>query len=238
MSKPITIVHLYAKEMNIYGDNGNILVLTKRLEWRGFSVRIVRVGVGDSFPEDVHLVVGGGGQDAGQQAIADDLQSKQPVLQKLANNGVPMLMICGMYQMLGKGFITADGQTIEGIGILDVMTRASAGRLVGNVISQTEHGRLIGYENHSGRTSVGDKVFAFGEVPAGQGNDGLDGSEGARFNNVFGSYLHGPVLAKSPQFADYLLRLALDITGETKELLPLDDTLENDAAKVAISRPR
>ena len=147
MKTTINIVHLYAKEMNIYGDNGNILVLKKRLEWRGFDVRVVRVGVGDAVPKEVHLVVGGGGQDAGQQAIADDLKTKQASLQKLADDGVPMLMICGMYQMFGKAFITADDEKIDGIDIFDATTRASKERLVGNVISKTKYGSLIGYEN-------------------------------------------------------------------------------------------
>ena len=238
MSSPITIVHLYAKEMNIYGDNGNILVLQKRLEWRGFTVEVVRVGVGDSFPKNVHIVMGGGGQDAGQQAIADDLKMKQTQLQKFADNGVPMLMICGMYQMFGKAFITADNTNIAGIGILDVTTKAESGRLVGNVCSQSDYGQLIGYENHSGRTSLGVHSKALGTVPTGQGNDGVDGTEGVRLNNVFGSYLHGPVLSKSPQFADYLLRLALDVAGDVRELEPIDDALELRAAKVAVSRPR
>lgn len=239
MSKSITIVHLYAKEMNIYGDNGNVLVLQKRLQWRGIDAKIVRVGVGDVFPKDVHVIIGGGGQDAGQQAIADDLQAKKEQLQRFANNGVPMLMICGMYQMFGSTFITADNITIPGISILDVTTKASAGRLVGNVVCQTnDFGRLIGYENHSGRTVLGTKISPLGTVPVGQGNDGADKTEGARFNNVFGSYMHGPMLAKSPIFADYLLRLALDIAGNPSELTALDDSLEEVAGEVAVSRPR
>jgi CobQ-like glutamine amidotransferase family enzyme len=238
MSKPITIVHLYAKEMNIYGDNGNVLVLRKRLEWRGFEVNVVRVGVGDDLPKNAHLIIGGGGQDAGQEAIADDLAQKKDALRKLAEQGVPMLMICGMYQMFGSAFITAEGAEITGIGLLDVITKASEGRLIGNVASKTSQGLLVGYENHSGRTMRGLGVVAFGEVPEGQGNDGLDRTEGARLNNVFGSYLHGPVLAKSPEFADYLLRLALDIAGDTGELQPIDDSLEEKAKEIALSRPR
>jgi CobQ-like glutamine amidotransferase family enzyme len=238
MSKPITIVHLYAKEMNIYGDNGNVLVLQKRLKWRGIDSKVVRVGVGDTLPNEVHLVIGGGGQDAGQQAIAEDLGLKKPALEKLAEKGVPMLMICGMYQMMGEAFITSDNLAIDGIGILDVTTRASNGRLVGNVTSQTDFGALVGYENHSGRSRLGPRVKALGAVPAGVGNNALDKTEGARFNNVFGSYLHGPVLAKSPRFADFLLRLALDVAGEVRELSPLDDSLEFQAAEIAISRPR
>lgn len=239
MSKPITIVHLYAKEMNIYGDNGNVLVLQKRLQWRGIASKVVRVGVGDAFPKDVHLIIGGGGQDAGQQAIANDLQTKKEALARFANNGVPMLMICGMYQMFGAAFITADKTTIPGIGILDVTTKASARRLVGNVVCETsDFGRLIGYENHSGRTQRGATILPLGSVPTGQGNDGADQTEGARFNNVFGSYMHGPMLAKSPVFADYLLRLALDIAGNATTLTALDDSLEEVAGAVAVSRPR
>lgn len=238
MSKTITIAHLYAKEMNIYGDNGNLLVLKKRLEWRNFKVQVVRVGVGDAFPKWVHLVLGGGGQDAGQQAIADDLQGKKAAIQYLAESGVPMLMICGMYQMFGKAFITAKGEKIPGIGVLNATTRASNERLIGNVVSKTKEGVLIGYENHSGRTKLEGDLLPFGTVPLGQGNNGSDGSEGARYKNVFGSYMHGPVLAKSPEFADYLLRLALDCAGSIEELVALDDSLENQAAIVAQQRPR
>jgi len=238
MSK-VHIVHLYPKEMNIYGDNGNLLVLKKRLEWRGIDVQIHRVGIGDSFPDKVHLILGGGGQDKGQSDIADDLSSKAQHLRKYADAGVPMLMICGMYQMFGHYFKTADNEKIPGIGILDVHTVAGESRIIGNLSVETEQfGTLIGYENHSGRTHLGKFVKPVGMTKIGQGNNAEDGTEGAVYNNVYGSYLHGPVLTKSPEFADFLIKKALELTGELADFTQLDDSLEQAAASVAKQRPR
>jgi CobQ-like glutamine amidotransferase family enzyme len=184
-------------------------------------------------------VLGGGGQDKGQSLISDDLRLKASGLQEFANAGVPMLMICGMYQMFGHYFKTSEGKKIPGVGILDVYTEAGPGRLIGNISVQTEKwGSLIGYENHSGLTTLGDKASALGSTQKQQGNNGNDYTEGAVQNNVFGSYLHGPMLAKSPQFADYLLSLALESAGMSEALTQLDEHLEVVAAGVAKTRPR
>jgi len=231
--KPITIAHIYPREMNIYGDNGNVLILCQRLAWRNVPAQVVDVGAGRNLPEDVHLVFGGGGQDAGQSVIADDLQRKAKVLQRLADSGVPMLLICGMYQMLGRYFKTQDGNIIPGIGVLDVETIAGPKRLIGNVVTQTPWGKLIGYENHSGLTYLGRDVEPLGVTKKRRGNNGTDGTEGARYQNVFGTYLHGPVLAKTPTFADHLLRLALHVAGVDAELSPLDDSIERQTAEIA-----
>ena len=226
--------------MNIYGDNGNLLVLKKRLEWRGIPVHIHKVGIGDALPKEVHFVLGGGGQDKGQSDIATDLNKKAASLKLLAKKGVPMLMICGMYQMFGHYFQTFEGEKIPGIGILDVHTVASTGRLIGNIQVETDttYGNLIGYENHSGRTFLGKEVRALGSTKKGQGNNGDDAQEGAVHYNVFGSYLHGPVLAKSPLFADYLLQLAMEQAGNSAALSPLDDKITDQAIRVAVTRPR
>lgn len=236
--KPLNIVHIYPQEMNIYGDNGNILILCQRLKWRKIPVKVIDIGVGDNLPADTDLIIGGGGQDAGQSVIAEDLQTKSKDLFNFANKGVPMLMICGMYQMFGHYFKTQDGQKIPGIGIFDLCTVAGTGRLIGNIINQTLWGDVVGYENHSGRTFLGNNVKSFGITKKGQGNNGKDKTEGAVWVNVFGSYLHGPLLAKSPNFADYLLNLALKNTDQNLSLSSLDDQLENLAAQTAKNRPR
>ncbi len=234
----VHIVHLYASEMNIYGDNGNVAVLRRRLEWRGIPAEVSRVGVGDSLPTDTHLLVGGGGQDAGQAVITDDLAAKGPDVRAAADAGAPMLLICGMYQMAGHYFDPFDAPRLAGVGLLDLHTRAGPTRLIGNITVESDLGPLVGYENHSGLTYLGDGARPLGTTALGQGNNGTDGTEGARRDNVVGTYLHGPVLAKAPALADYLLAAALACAGLQRDLEPLDDALAEQAARVARTRPR
>jgi hypothetical protein len=235
----LTLAHLYPREMNIYGDTGNVLVLRRRLQWRGLSVEVVPVGVGDPIPSDADILLGGGGQDAAQGEIGADFAGRAAQLRAMADDGVVMLAICGSYQMLGHEFVTAEGRRIAGTGVLDVITRGQSVRLIGNNQVDTDHaGRLVGYENHSGLTELGAEARPLGRTATGRGNNGRDGTEGAVRDNVIGTYLHGPVLAKSPRFADDLLHRALARRGADTTLAPLDDALPVLAAAVAVGRPR
>ncbi len=237
--KPLTLVHLYPREMNIYGDTGNVVVLRRRLQWRGLPVQVVPVSIGDPLPSDADILLGGGGQDAAQGDIGADFAARGPDLRAMADDGVVMLTICGSFQMLGHEFVTHEGRHIEGVGVLDVVTRGTQERLIGNNFVDTpDAGRLVGYENHSGLTTLGAGVRPLGTTQTGRGNNGKDGTEGAVRDNVIGTYLHGPVLAKSARFADDLLARAYRRRGEQVELAPLDDTLPDRAARVAVGRPR
>ena len=234
----VTLVHLYPRLMNIYGDTGNLLVLRKRLQWRGIEARVVAVGVGDPLPADTDVLLGGGGQDAAQGELGADFVSRGAQLRAMADDGVVMLAICGSYQLLGHEFRTHEGVRIPGVGVLDVTTVGSDIRMIGNQHVGTAWGRLVGYENHSGLTTLGPGARPLGPALPGRGNNGRDRTEGAVRDNVFGTYLHGPVLAKSPEFADELLRRALARAGLSTDLEPLDDTLAHQAAEVAVRRPR
>ena len=239
MTPPLTLVHMYPREMNIYGDTGNVIVLRRRLEWRGLPVRVVAMNTGDPLPTDADILLGGGGQDAAQGEIGADFVSRGAQLRAMADDGVVMLTVCGSYQMLGHEFITHEGRPIAGVGVLDVVTRGAGERLIGNNFVDTPSaGRLVGYENHSGLTELGSGVTPLGTTQAGRGNNGRDRTEGAVRANVIGTYLHGPVLAKSPQFADDLLRRAFARRGREVDLEPLDDTLAAQAARIAVTRPR
>lgn len=238
MTRRLTLAHLYPRELNIYGDTGNVLVLRKRLQWRGLDAEVVGIGVGDPLPAGTDILLGGGGQDAAQGEIGQDFVRRGAELRAMADDGVVMLTICGSYQLLGHHFLTKDGQKIEGVAVLDVVTTGSDQRLIGNNSIDTRWGRLVGFENHSGLTELGTGVEPLGRTEAGRGNNGSDQTEGAVRDNVFGSYLHGPVLAKSPAFADELLRRAFARRGSDAALEPLDDSLALAAADVAARRPR
>lgn len=227
MSK-LTIVHLYPNEMNIYGDRGNVLTLSKRLQWRDIDHEVVEVGLGDDYDfTKADIIFAGGGQDKGQMVVAEDLASKADSLREAASSGVVMLTVCGMYQLFGHGFTPVDGKHIKGIGIFDAETIGGHQRMIGNVVVDTAWGQLVGFENHSGITTLGANQPTLGNVRMGNGNDGDSGEEGAVTQNVYGTYLHGSLLPKNPEFADHLLLTAARRRfGEDYMLPPLDDDLE------------
>ncbi len=238
MKQQINLVHLYPQEMNIYGDTGNRLILERRLSYRGFAVKVWLIGLGEKLPEDSDIIIGGGGQDAVQSAIQVDLLTKANQLSELAKADAVMLMVCGLYQLFGRRFITSTGEDIKGIGLLPMETRAGHERLIGNMVVDTPWGELVGYENHSGLSVLDDPKQALGRVKKGAGNNGHDKTEGCLHENIFGTYSHGPVLSKNPFLADELIRRAVERKYGVSELKLLDDTLERHAASIAKKRPR
>ncbi len=225
--------------MNIYGDDGNALVLKRRLEWYGYEANLIAYNPGDNFPQNVDIIIGGGGQDSGQNKIQADLLAIGDRLKKLADSGVPMLMICGLYQLFGKFFQTASGDIIEGIGLLDIETYGKSERLIGNTIVDSEQfGLLYGYENHSGQTFLGKRVEPLGKIRLGAGNNTSDGHEGARYKNTIGSYLHGSLLPKNPVLADFLIETAvIKKYGAFRDDV-IDDSFALRARKAAAKRSR
>lgn len=233
------ILHLYPKDMNIYGDHGNMLVLKKRTQWHGYIPKVLEYNPGDTFPDDIDIIIGGGGQDSGQDTIQNDLLTLGPTLKELADTGTPMLVICGLYQLFGKFFKTQDGHNIKGIALLDLETVAGPERLIGNIITHSEEfGDIIGYENHSGQTTLGNGVTPLGKITKGAGNNGQDDFEGARYKNVIGSYLHGALLPKNPAIADWMIeRAAMKKFGDYSPAI-IDDRFVKLARRHAAKRPR
>lgn len=236
--KPLTVLHLYPRDMNIYGDRGNVLTLLKRLEWHGYEAKLTEYNPGDRLPTHIDLIVGGGGQDSGQLRVEEDLQIIGDTLRRLADDDVPMLLICGLYQLFGRRFITQDGGELRGIGIFAAETIAKPKRLVGNVIVNSPFGKLLGYENHSGLTTLDNPAQALGRIIKGAGNNGEDHTEGAIYRSVFGSYMHGSLLPKNPVFADMLIERAVTRLGIPFTPRPIDDQYAELARKTAGRRPR
>jgi hypothetical protein len=230
--------------MNIYGDRGNIIALRHRCEARGIQVQVTDVNVGDPFdPADFDLVVIGGGQDREQRRIADDLVARGPALRAAVEDDLPVLAVCGGFQLFGHRYLGLDGDQIPGIGVFDMETRhpgVEADRCIGDVVLATEFGEIVGFENHGGRTFLAPGQEAFGTVVHGRGNNnGADSSEGARYRNAIGTYLHGSVLPKNPALADGLIEMALRRRyGPDVVLNPHDDTAEYAAHASAVATAR
>jgi CobQ-like glutamine amidotransferase family enzyme len=240
-----TVGWLYPDLMNIYGDRGNILTLVKRAEWRDFDARVVELGRGSHKEmEDVDVFFFGGGQDREQALVYEDLlEFKQLPLQRAVAAGAQVLAVCGGYQLLGHYYQTAQGDRFPGIGLIDVRTEAGKKRFIGDVVVETQiadliPNTLVGFENHSGRTFLGEKARQLGKVRLGHGNNGSDGGEGCLQGGVVGTYLHGSLLPKNPHLADYLIRNALRRRG-VDALSPLDDSAELAAHdRILLRAPR
>jgi CobQ-like glutamine amidotransferase family enzyme len=231
----LRIAHLYAEEMNIYGDRGNILTLQRRAEWRGIPVEVRAIGRGPA-PDlsDVDLIFWGGGQDRDQELVFTDAAAhKVDAIRGAIDGGAVVLAVCGGYQLLGEYYVTADGKQLPGLGLVDLHTVPGSRRNIGNIVIETstlglDPPTLVGFENHSGKTYLGAGLPPLGRVVRGAGNNGEDGWEGVASGNIFGTYLHGSLLPKNPHFADLLVERALRRRGLSR-LQPLDDTVEMSA---------
>ena len=242
-AKPtVRVTHLYPDRMNIYADRGNLAVLDRRLAWRGLRLEVHEVGLGASVdPGRSDLVYLGGGQDRDQELVAQDLvATKADALRSAVADGAVFLAVCGGYQLAGAGYTGVDGVRLPGIGLLDVDTEAEPTRLIGDLVIDAElegdRHRVVGYENHAGRTALGPGSVPLGRVVHGHGNDGASGFEGAVTGRAVGTYLHGPLLPKNAWLADHLIETGLARSrGQRVELEPLDDELENAAHRSALS---
>jgi len=236
----LRLLALYPEQMNIYADRGNILFLRRRCEWRGIGFSYAAAGPGERFDPGAHdLLYLGGGQDRDQRAVAADMvASKRDAVAAAVDDGAVLLAVCGGYQLLGHSY-QLDEEELPGLGLADLATVREPGpRLIGNVAIEVDFGdgprTVAGFENHGGRTYLGDRAEPLGRVLSGFGNNGKDGFEGVRRDNLIGTYLHGPLLPKNPWLADRLLALALERRyGARPELEPLDDELERAAEECA-----
>lgn len=231
--KKLKLAHLYPQLLNIYGDMGNVLAIKKRCEWRGINVEIDEINIGDKIGEhDIYFI--GGGQDAQQIEVSQELQRHKRFLQDELDRMAVFLGICGGYQLMGHYYQPHNGDKLPGISIIDAYTVAGEKRFIGNVTVHTdlvEPDTLVGFENHSGLTYLSGETTPIGKVLTGNGNNGKDKTEGARYKNAFGTYLHGSFLPKNPHFTDYLIELALGIKPE-----PLDDEIEYTAHNALINK--
>ncbi len=245
---PVVIAHMLPDLLNLYGDGGNVRILEQRLRWRGIPVEVRRIQHGEAVDfSQVDLVFMGGGPDREQKLASEQLLAMRDELAVYVEGDGPLLAICGGYQILGRQWLWGD-ELVPGLGLIDMETRrpgTSADRLIDNMVLESPLAThpVVGYENHAGRTYLGEGVEGFGRVVSscGHGNNDDDRMEGARYKNVVGTYSHGPLLSKNPEVADWLLARALERRAErtgtpAADLAPLDDSAELAANASMVKR--
>jgi len=229
---------LYPDLLNSYGDTGNSSILMHRLKQRGIDAQLHLISIGDNFEPDVYdIVLMGGGQFHEQSIVAEDLRNeKGRLLKQYVENNKVALFICGAYQLAGDYYIDDEGNTEDGLGILPVYSKPGDSRMIGDLLIKDDEGTYyIGFENHLGKTFIGD-LQPLGTVVTGFGNNGEDFKEGCIYKNAIGTYLHGPLFSKNPELADKLIAKALELKGLNPELDPLDDSLEKLAKETVMNR--
>ena len=252
----LVIGWLYPRLMSTYGDRGNVITIERRAQWRGYNVRVVPLDQNSTAADirSVDIIVGGGAQDRQQEIVMRDLQgAKAEAMGDKIHNGTPGVFTCGSPQLLGKYYEPALGKRIEGLGILDLVSvhpGENTQRCIGNLVVEVTASRLgrelaemtgtkpylVGFENHGGRTRLGE-VEALGRVVYGLGNNGEDGTEGAFYQNAIATYSHGPLLPKNPFVADWLIQTALRLKYQQAiALSPLDDSLALQARSAMLKR--
>ncbi len=236
----LKIGHLYPTLMSVAADRGNLYSIEKRCKWRGIATEVEQIFVRQT-PDftKYDLILVHGAADREMEIASQDIQAKGPSLREAAESNTVFLSVCAGYQLLGHYYKPFEGPELKGVGLLDLHTDGGGTRFMTHMalecsFEETGTKVLVGYENHSGRTYLGSKAEPLGKVLAGWGNNGKDGGEGALYKNVFGTYLHGPVLPKNPWFTDLIIQRGLERRYGKLELTQLDDTTENAAHDAAL----
>lgn len=236
----LKIGHLYPTLMSVAADRGNLFAIQKRCQWRGIATEVEQIYVKQT-PDFTRydLILIHGAADREMELASRDIQLKGASLREAAEAGVVFLSVCAGFQLLGHYYKPFNGPELQGVGLLDFYTEGGNTRFMTHMAMECdfeEAGKmvLVGYENHSGRTYLGPHSKPLGKVLVGWGNNGKDGYEGAIYNNVFGTYLHGPLLPKNPLFTDLLIQRALERRYGNVELAPLDSSTEQAAHDAAL----
>ncbi len=243
----LTITYLYHDLMNIYGDTGNVIALSKRASWRGIDIEVKNISVGQKLTKGLSdIFFFGGGQDEQQVKVSEDLVStkKGEIIKEEVEKGVPLLAICGGYQLLGEYYQPIQGKNLQGVSLFPAFTIASNRRMIGNILINAssklmleKNNCLVGFENHSGKTYLKNKDQALGYVKFGFGNNGEDQTEGCIIKNAIGCYMHGSLLPKNPDLTDWFIKKALSYKYQREiTLKKLDNTLEEQAQRQLIKR--
>jgi lipid II isoglutaminyl synthase (glutamine-hydrolysing) len=211
---------VYPELLGTYGDRGNGVVLVQRLRWRGHEAELVEISAGEPIPDSLDIYLFGGGEDDPQVMASAGMRASGAAIERARAGGAAILAVCAGFQLIGHSYEAADGTMIDGLGLVDAVTRAGPNRLIGELVVEPDPPlpMLTGFENHGGRTTLGPAERPLGRVLARNGSGGE--TEGLLGERLIGTYMHGPVLPRNPALADHILSWVVG------DLEPLDSSRE------------
>ena len=233
MSNPLKlkIAYLYPDVLQGFCDKTNVEVFCKRASWRDIDVQVYEINANEKISASKYdfYYIGGSNLSALEDGLKY-LQQNEQELKVASVSQVPMLAVnCG-YLLFGNFYQMHNKTQIEGLKILDVDSIVGKKQHYGNIVGICEflkNKTVVGFENHGMLSYLKMGASPFLTIQKGQGNNGRDKTEGARFNNVVGTYITSPILAQNPHLCDFFLATALRIKYKCRiPLTPLCDDIE------------
>lgn len=234
----LTILHLYADFLSLYGEYGNLFALQRLLDDSGVATDICTQSITDTLDfTDVQLIYIGAGTEQRQAAALAHLMQHRDALHAAVENGATLLCTGNAMELLGQHITTRSGDHLPALGFGAFSATQTDTRFMGDIVAR--HTALdtpvVGYINRCSEiTGVTTPLF---RVHYGFGNTQADKAEGYRAGRVFGTQLLGPLLVKNPAFlswfAGQLLPQVTLAPPEAQAVLAYEETRRSLEARAA-----
>ncbi|HQB31822.1 MAG TPA: hypothetical protein PLI19_00690 [Erysipelotrichaceae bacterium] len=203
---------LYPSSCNLFGDRGNVLYLKRNLPEAAF----IETGLNDEpyfVKNEVDLIYLGPMSEAMQMKVRDRLTPFKERIKHLIDSDVFFLLTGNAVEVFGKEVVDKDGSVFKGLGLLDINCQRDMFKRKNNLFKgKFEDIAVVGFQSQFTVTESREKGL-FKKI-YGLGLNLLSNYEGVRKNNLFATYLIGPILVLNPYFTKKLLSL-LKVDKET-----------------------
>lgn len=223
--KKFKIAHLYFDLMNLYGENGNIRFLKKKLEEQGIDVDVTFLSIGDDIDfEKYDFYYIGTGSDDNKYIVLNDIVKYKEKIQKAIDNNKYFLITGNAIELFGESIINLNNEISVTLDTFKYQVREEEFRIVGEQYYTCDFidEKIIGFQNrHSVIINYKDEYLF--DVVKGTGYTPDLEFEGIHKNNFYGTYLLGPILVRNPYFTKYIIENICDDLG-----IKYKDNTKND----------
>ncbi len=204
--KKFRIAHLYYDLMNLYGENGNIRYLKRKLEEQDIEAEVYFLSIEDKIDFDKYdfYYIGMGSLENQEIVLNNLMKYKKQVIEAINKNKF-FLVTGNAIDLFGRSLTNAKEQVLKAIGAFTYEAIYEEFRIVGPQYFETSliDKKIIGFQNRN--SIIKDAKESLFKVIDGTGYNPKEKEEGIHYNNFYGTYLIGPLLVRNPYFTDYLV---------------------------------